>query len=936
MSQAAASSLTFVFTDIAGSTRLWERHPADMPAALERHDALLTGAVQAHAGRVFKTTGDGLCAVFDNPVTAVQAAAAMQRAVRAEAWGTIGPVRVRIALVTGPADERGGDYYGLTLSRAARLLGCGHGGQVLLSQATADRVRQRLAPDIGLRDLGAHGLRGFREPERVYQLAIAGLPDRFPPLSREAPRPTNLPAQLTSFVGREAETAAVCDLLRQPAVRLVTLTGPGGTGKTRLALHAATTLQDEFEHGTFFVSLGSTRQAAQFLPAVAQALGVFETGGYSLLEALRQYLRARQALLLLDNFEQLLETAPVVTELLAAAPGLKVLVTSREALQVYGEHRLLVPPLPLPDLRLVPAPERVAQNAAVALLLERANALAPADPWRIDAANARPLAEICARLEGLPLAIELVAARLERGALSSLLAQLSHRLTVLADGPRDLPARQRTMRGAIDWSYALLPPEQQHLFAAVAVFGGGFTAAGAQVVAGDGDLRALVEKNLLRAEPGRDAPGRYSMLEVLREYALERLAERGQAEAAHRRHAAYYRELVERAEPELSGVRQVAWFATLKDESDNLRAALSWSLAQAESETALRLCGVLWRYWAGHSLLTEGRQWLAQALKGGQDAPQPLRARALQGAGRLAMFQNDFAEAEAFLAQSLEIFQRLDDGAAVAWTLNYLGETWYHQGDYARALPLLRDSLARHRAAGSPAGVVRVLNNLGNIARRQGDLEQAERLLAECLPLQQALGSPEGTAVILNDLGEVLRAAGQDGRAADYYQQSLDLYRRLDYPGGIAVTLHNLACVQARQGNHAAAAALFRDSLETLWTLEEKQLLAQCLAGLAGSLAVVGDARLAARLFGAALRLLQQMGAELEPVDRAAYAQSEDNLRARLGLDEWLPALEAGAAWPLDEALAAALQSGPDAPANALETNVKQGRQDRGQQPIDG
>jgi predicted ATPase/class 3 adenylate cyclase len=504
-----SGTVTFLFTDIEGSTRLWEEQPEAMREALARHDALLRDAINAHGGVVFKTMGDQFCAAFTTAPAALAAALAAQRDLSGEGAPLVGalpdtglmgalpgteghprgvPLRVRMALHTGAAEAREGDYLGPPLNRVARLLEAGHGGQVLLSQSTFDLARDHLPEGVSLRDLGEHRLRDLARPERIFQPVAPDLPADFPPLSTLDARPHNLPAQVTPLIGREKEVAAGQHVLRQEAVRLVTLTGAGGTGKTRLGLQVAAELLDQFSAGVFFVALAPISDPGLVASAIAQTLGVRELGGTPLLESLKAHLRDQQLLLLLDNFEHLLAAAPLVAELLAAAPRLKVLLTSRAVLHLRGEKEFPVPPLALPDPKHLPPVgadlvSALSQYAAVELFIQRALDVKP--EFVVTNENAPAVAEICVRLDGLPLAIELAAARIKLFPPEALLARLGSRLTLLTGGARDLPARQRTLRDAIAWSYDLLGESEQRLFRRLAVFVGGCTPEAAEAVCAD-------------------------------------------------------------------------------------------------------------------------------------------------------------------------------------------------------------------------------------------------------------------------------------------------------------------------------------------------------------------------------------------------------------------------------------------------------------------
>jgi len=603
-----AGTVTFLFTDIEGSTQLWEHDAPAMQVALTRHDEILKGAIEERGGYVFKTVGDAFCCAFTTATEALDAALEIQRTLFDEEWQETDPLRVRMALHTGAAQERDGDYFGPPVNGVARLLSAGHGGQVLLSLPTQELVRDQLPTQTTFRELGEHRLKNLFRPERVFQLVSPDLPSEFAPLRTLDAYRNNLPLQPTPLVGREKEVVEVCDLLRGEETRLLTLTGPGGIGKTRLALQVAADVLDDFPGGTFFAPLATLTEAELLIPAIAEKLGVKETGERPLKETLKDYLRERQLLLLLDNFEQVLEAAPAVTEMLAAAPGLKVLATSRASLGLYGEHEYPVPPLTLPDLTHPPPLERLTQYEAVGLFVERAQAVRP--DFSITNESAPAVAEICVRLDGLPLAIELAAARIKMLPPKAMLQRLGSRLKLLTGGARNLPERQRTLRATIEWSHALLDEGEQVLFALLAVFSGGRTLEAIEAICdAEGDLpvdsfegiSSLLDKSLLRQEEGANGEPRFVMLETVHEFAREKLQESGEAEEIKRVHARYFLTLAEKANPKLKGANQLQWLERLEAEHDNMRAALSSASERDEAEVALRLgepCGGSGRYGA--------------------------------------------------------------------------------------------------------------------------------------------------------------------------------------------------------------------------------------------------------------------------------------------------------------------------------------------------
>ena len=607
-------TVTFLYTDIEGSTRRWEQYPDAMKAAVERHDAILREAIGANGGHVFRTMGDAFCAVFVTAPQAVSAAVAAQRTLYAEAWGEqTGPIRVRMALHTGVGEVRDEDYVGHTLNRVARLLSAAYGGQVLLTRATHDLIGEALPLKVSIRDLGEHSLKDLLRKEYLFQLVIEDLPADFLPVKTVDNRPNNLPLQASLFVGRERELEALSGLLRRPDVRLLTLTGPGGTGKTRLTVQAAAEVIREFRDGAFFIDLASIADPGLVIPTIAQTLDVKESAGQSLADSLRSFIHDRQILIVLDNFEQVIGAATAVAQLLAMGTQLKIVVTSQVVLHLHGEQEFAVPPLALPDLKQLPSVEALRQYEAVGLFVQRARLAKP--DFEITEQNAPAIAEICCRLDGLPLAIELAAARIKMLHPEAMLARLSglagmqNSLKLLVGGARDMPARQQALRSTIEWSYGLLDEGEKILFRRLSVFAGGCTleaaeavcsaVAGSQlsVVGEEGgekrtDYRlpttieidvfdgvsSLVDRSLIRIVGGRES--RFSMLETIREYARERLEESGEGEATRWRHASFYLALAEKVEYE-APVRDNVWFEKMEGEQDNLRAALHGLLNRA-------------------------------------------------------------------------------------------------------------------------------------------------------------------------------------------------------------------------------------------------------------------------------------------------------------------------------------------------------------------
>ncbi len=788
-------------------------------------------------------------------------------------WAVAG----RMAIHTGAAEPLNNDYTASCLNRLARLLAAAHGGQILLTLTSHQLMYDRLPEGISLRDMGTHRLRDLLHPEHVYQVAGAGLPSDFPTLRTIDRFLNNLPLQLTPFIGREREVESACNIMRG-SVRLLTLTGPSGTGKTRLGLQVAAELCEEFEDGTFFVGLASVSEPEFVIPSIASALGVREGQGQSPFEALKGYLRDRRSFLVLDTFEHVTVAAPDIAELLTTCHLVKVLVTSRSALHVRGEHEHPVPPLALPERVPFPSLSRLTQYEAVRLFIDRSLAVKP--DFVVTSENAPAVAEICHRLDGLPLAIELAAARSRILSPQAMLARLERRLPLLVGGAQDLPIRQQTLRGAIAWSFDLLSREEQRLFAHLAAFSGGCTIESAIDVAGhhlradereilvlDG-LASLVDKSLLKRRDQVDGEPRFMMLDTIREFGWEHLVVENELEPLLERHASWCVTLGEEIEPLLIGPDQERGLDLLGNEHDNLRSALSRLLASGQPELALRLAGAIWRYWSIRGFFTEGRDWLERSLVSTEDVRPLVRVKAFHGAACLAGDQGDHGRAIAMYEKTLAMHKSLGDMKGVAYTLNNMGIEYRNEGDYVRASALYEEALSLRRTLFDTWGVAASLNNLGAVACDQGDLERAVKLHQESLALTRALGDKRGISRGLYCLGNVAQKRESVHEAAEMYAESLKLRRRLGDKVGIAETLEALTVVSAPYGESTSAA----------------------------------------RLFGAAEAIREAVQVPCWPVERARYEVAVSNIRSILSESELSAAWAAGRDLPMENAIEAALE----------------------------
>lgn len=906
------ASVTLLFTDIAGSVQLWERDPERMSEVLARHDELLRAAIEAGGGRVFKTVGDAVYAVFDEAGGAIPAAIDGQRAIRAADWGGLGPLEVRMALHTGPVEVRDGDVYGPTVNRVARLLAAGHGGQVLLSSATGELVRGSLPAGAGIEDLGLHELRDLPEPVRVHQLLHPDLPRSFPPLRAVGRAPHNLPRSRTRFVGRDRDVAAVRERLAEAPI--VTLTGIGGTGKTRLALEVAAGALGDFTDGVWLVELAPLHDPGLVPRAVADALGTKEEAGRPLVDTLVDGLRPRALLLVLDNCEHLLDAcAELADVLLEACPRLRILATSREPLRVGGESVWPVQPLEIPRLPATGAWQGSIDDLAglesVRLFVERARSVQPA--FELSDENAEAVARICARLDGIPLAIELAAARVKGLPPGQLADRLDDRFRYLTGGHRTSLPRQRTLRAAIDWSYDLLDAPERALLARLSVFRGSFDLVAVETVCGGAPLEEarildlvadLVLKSLVEIDE-EAVPVRYRMLETVREYAAEKLVDRGEAPDHRSRHTAHYRALAEDAAGRLTGSEQTTWLERLELDHDNLRAALAWSLGAGDAEGAVALGASLGRFWSMRGHYADGRAALDDAL--GVDGPVPpgLRAEALVWAGNLARNQGDLVPAFERLESGLALYRELDDGRGVVRALNGLAIAENVRGDMDAARRQWEESLSIARSIGDRRNEAAVLGNLGLLARQEKDLDRTRAMLQEALTVFREVGDLIGVGATLNNLGVDAFDRGDLDRARELYEESLALDRELGNRRGIAQSMGNLGLIAAARGDLEEARQRLEEALRICRETGDRQSVAQHLISLAFVLHGEGRSETAARVLGAADAFLDRIGVSYDRGPDTGYGDTTARLKETLGEEGYRAAWTAGRSLPLGAAI---------------------------------
>ena len=761
-----SGTVTFFMSDIEGSTRLIGQLGGDFPRMLDEHFAVLGEAIENNGGTMVSSEGDSVFAVFPSARAAVAAAIEGQRAIAAHEWPTGATVRVRMGLHSGDAMFGGRDYTGIDVHRTARIMGAGHGGQILVSDAARALAGDDAAAGIAFRDLGVHALRDVPAPERLFGVMAPGLGTDFPPLRTIAPQtPTNLPTPLTRFVGRARELTEVRELLERE--RLVTLTGPGGTGKTRLAIEAARSVLDRYPDGVWFVALDVVREPSLVLPTIAGLLSVPEQSGKPIAQALAEFLSAKRALLVLDNFEQVVGAGPDVAALLQVAKALDILASSREPLAVEGEHVYPVPPLGLPAEPGIPKAADIEGQEAVILFVERGRA-ARAN-FTLSDANAPAVAAICRRLDGLPLALELAAARMNLLSPEQILARLDSRLTLLSSSRRDLSDRQRTLRGAIDWSHDMLTDPERRLFRGLSVFAGGVDLDAVEPVIDpertiEGDVldltAALVDRSLVRSRSD-GAQNRLEMLETIREYAAEQLADAPDAAAVARAHALYVRDLAEACQNVLTDPRRDALLDQLDLELANFRQAVSWSLRTGDLEVGLRLTVALRTFWLTHNHLTEARRALDQLLDASaSDRATPLRTRALAAASELASWHTDYRRAFELAQAMFAMAEELGDPSLRMWSRVNVGWATVHH-DPSAALPLFQEAIDLARPLRDDAALIGALQGHALALILLGDLGAGRRSIVEALERSEATGDLK--AMNLITLGTVDVRLGDEG-----------------------------------------------------------------------------------------------------------------------------------------------------------------------------
>ena len=873
-----ARGTTFMLTDVEGSTRLWERDPTSMGAAMARHDQILGDVITAHGGSLLRARGEGdsSFSVFESAHSAVAAAVAVQQRLGSEPWPGQARIRVRLAVHSGEAEFRDNDYYGSDVNRCARLRALAAGGQCLVSAATRGVVAQSLPAGTWLADLGSHRLKDLTEPERVYQVCHPDLPSEFPPLRGLESVPNNLPVQLTNFIGRRADVEAVSEALK--TARLVTLTGPGGCGKTRLALEVAASLSDDFEDGVWFADLSATSDPQLVPIAVAAAIGVGERivrgaeapldVGAALVEGLAAHLADRRTLVVMDNCEHLVSaSAEFARTMLARANNLTILCTSREVLNVTGEVAWRVPSLAVPTPRVATTLREFEALDSVVLFVDRARR--HERDFRLTDRNRDAVAEICSRVDGLPLALELAAARVRVLTVEQIAERLNDQFRLLASTVRGRLSRQATLRGAVDWSYDLLEPSEARLFRQLAIFSGGWSIEGAEAVCtpeADEEvvelLSRLVDKSLVARDA--EAGGRFRLLEPLRQYAMEKLLEVDGIDTLRGRHLSWCARLAREAGERLKGQGQTAALKLLDAELDNLRAAMEWGISRRRDESLL-LAASLRLYWVYRSLLSEGRSWLEEALDACDGAPPVLRAEALMSAGRLAMEWGDLAAARHHLESALAVATENDLEESAAYATWYLAQQMWFEGAVDQGAEMFETAVARARAVRSSYLIAVTLLDSAQYALAVG--LEAEALASEGLKAARENGDERNVVIGLRIRGEVEMRAGRLAEAAVTLDDAVAGARRSGLLGPLADALKASGRLRVRTGELEAARTTLLECLEVLSENDNRSEVIEVIEAVAGLCAARGQKEDGADLFRGAQAHRRVAGLRLLPAE---------------------------------------------------------------------
>ncbi|MCB0727574.1 MAG: tetratricopeptide repeat protein, partial [Ignavibacteriae bacterium] len=960
-----SGNVTFLFTDIEGSTKLAQEFPDTLPSALEKHNSILRNVVEINNGFVFKIVGDAYCCAFQNAADAVKAAVEIQINIENENWdGAV--IRIRIGIHSGNAEWNGDDYMGyITLARVARVMSAAYGGQILISNDTyklfshhkdtnPPQAEQRenesdslclsdlVVKNVCFRDLGERRLKDVIEPIRLYQVESEGLRKEFPPLKTLDARPNNLPVQLTNFIGREEEIRHSKMLLKNN--RLLTLTGSGGAGKTRFSLQTGAEMTDEFANGVWFVELDAISDPDSLSVELINVFGLKEEPNKTIEDILAEHLKDKEVLLILDNCEHLVTACAELAErLLSSCPKLKIIATSREALNCRGEQTYRIPPLSLPDPGLKNTPEHLLQFESIRLFVERALAVNP--KFRVTNENAPALAEVCSRLDGIPLAIELAATRTKTLTIEKIYERLGDRFKLLTGGKRTALPRQQTLRALIDWSYDLLSENEKILWSRLSVFSGGWTLEAVEEVCSDEKiiknevldlLSLLTEKSVIIYDETKD---RYKILESLKQYGIEKLSDGNEI---YLKHLNYFSELSEKAKPELIGENSKFWLDLIEADHRNFISAIEWSVRNENSVKGAVTALALGRFWNLTGQYSTGLRLLEIILESGETIDKSLKALlynwkgsfksaqgeyeqakefyeeflilrkeigdksgvagALHNLGNVTLSMGDYEQAKNYYEKSLSIYKEIGEKEGISAPILSLGNIALNQGDYKQAEKYFEESLNIKKETGNKDGISRIINYLGNLAYFNGDYEQAKKYYLESFNICKEVGNKNGIAALLSNLGSVASNQGDYEQAKKYYEESLDIRKEIGNRNGIAESIMNLGYVAYDKGDYKQAKNLFVESMTIYKEIGYKIGMADCINNLGNSCCKLGDFEKAIMLLSASEKALESMQAVLDKKEQKIKDDNISKLHEQFSDEEFDKYREAGRKMTLEEA----------------------------------
>ncbi len=953
MKNIPSGSVTFLFTGIEGSIKLSQEFPETYSEMLARHDEVLQNAVESNRGFVFKTAGEGFCCAFQNAEDAVTAAIDAQLNLHSENRDEM-EIKIRIGIHSGKSEWNGTDYMGyMTLARSARIMSAANEEQIIISndayELCCEKFNNVKSKNVTFRDLGERRLKDVIQPIRLFQIISPGLREEFPPLKTLDARPNNLPVQLSSFIGREEEMKQIKELLKQS--RLLTIFGSGGAGKTRLAMQTGADMIDEFANGVFITELAEVSEPGLIIQTLMNSLGLKEEPGILPKEILTGYLKNLEILIIFDNCEHLVnECAELVTFLLRSCPGLKIITTSRESLNCPGEQTFRAPSLSLPDKSEFNIPEKLAQCEAVRLFTERALSVNP--EFRITGENAQALAEICIRLDGIPLAIELAAARIKILTLQKICDRLDDRFKLLSGGKRTSLPRQQTLKALIDWSYDLLTENEKLLWRRLSVFTGGWTLESAEEIFSDSNiseeeiidlLSQLADKSVIIYN---SETNRYLMLESLKQYGAEKLKDAGEEKKYRSKHLNYFTEFSREAELKLKGNELHIWLDKLESDHGNLQSAISWAAGEGDKEEGAQLAGQLAGFWEIHGHNTTGillLESILESIKGNeQNISKKSSAKVLMSIGILARNLGNFEKSKTCLKESLEISRgtgdkqsvagslinlgivesdqgfynnalklyeesldlgrEINDKRSIADSLINMGTAAYHLGNFKLAQDYLEESLSLRRDTGYKQGTAMCLNNLGSLALRQGNLEKGVKLYSESLAIAREIGDKTGIAMGLNNLAGLSSVQENYELAQSYLEESLSLFRGIGDRLGTVMILNNLGMLECSYKNYDKAIELFSGSIKLSREIGDNIGTIDSLIGFSAALNNENHFSLQVKLLGAVDSALQNLGLKLH----AKYSKFHENiskqLRDKLSDEEFSKYFEEGKKLSLEEA----------------------------------